>query len=182
MFESNPAGLDKTDIECGVGNLFNRLLRQQQNTNALSTLKGTTTADHSKGKNRRPRTKFEGNCFNYGKKGHRVGECTSVKRSEKYGDAAADKKDGGKRKCYICGIEENLAHKHCDLCKNLEHRTRECEEQGAKKGSMLARLNMPANSEVGSMMTAKMGAACEDRKEEWESDSGAIFHMFHTRV
>ena len=31
-------------------------------------------------------------------------------------------------------------------------------------------------------MAAMVGAARSDRKEEWESDSGATFHMSHTRV
>ena len=39
--------------------------------------------DRSKGKNRRPRKKFESNCFNCEKKGHPAGECRRVKKSEK---------------------------------------------------------------------------------------------------
>ena len=31
-------------------------------------------------------------------------------------------------------------------------------------------------------VVAMMGAARSDRKEEWESDSGATFHMSHTRA
>ena len=31
-------------------------------------------------------------------------------------------------------------------------------------------------------MAAMVGAARSDRKEEWESDSGATFHMSHTRA
>ena len=44
---------------------------------------------------------------------------------------------------------------------------------------MLAKINMPANSEVG-LVAAMIGAACGDGKEEWCSDSGASFHMSHT--
>ena len=44
-------------------------------------------------------------------------------------DAAADKKGGGKGKCYVCGGEEQFAHKQCDLCRSLEHRTCDCEQR-----------------------------------------------------
>ena len=43
--------------------------------------------------------------------------------------------------------EDHLAHRHCGLCKSLEHRTRDCEERGAEKGAMLAKLTGPAVSE-----------------------------------
>ena len=46
---------------------------------------------------------------------------------------------------------------------------------------MLAKLNVPAVPEVRAM-AAMVRAACGDRKEEWESDSGATFHMPHTRA
>ena len=67
------------------------------------------------------------------------------------------------------------------LCKSLEHRTRDCEERGAEKGAMLAKLTVPAAPEVRAV-AAMVGAAHGDRKEEWESDSGATFHMSHTRA
>ena len=70
---------------------------------------------------------------------------------------------------------------HCDLCKSLEHRTRDCEERGAEKGAMLAKLTVPAVPEVRAV-AAMVEAARSDRKEEWESDSGATFHMSHTRA
>ena len=80
------------------------------------------------GENRRPRNKFEGKCFGYFKKGHRAGKCRSAKNSEKSRDAGADKKGGGKGKCYVYGSDEHLAHKHYGLCKSLVHRTRKCAE------------------------------------------------------
>ena len=80
MLENNPAGLNRAEIERVVGNQYNRLLRQQQDLKALSASKGTVTANRGKGKNRRPRHKFDGNCFNCGKKGHRAGDCRSVKK------------------------------------------------------------------------------------------------------
>ena len=79
------------------------------------------------------------------------------------------------------GSEEYLVHRHCGLCKSLEHRTRDYEERGAEKGAMLAKLTVPAVPEVRAM-AAMVGAARGDRKEEWESDSGATFHMSHTRA
>ena len=78
-------------------------------------------------------------------------------------------------------IEEHLAHRHCGLCKNLEHRTRDCKERGAEKSAILAKLTVPAVPEVRAV-AAMVGAARGDRKEEWESDSGATFHMSHTRA
>ena len=80
--------------------------------------------DRGKGKNRRSRTIFEGNCFNCGKKGHRAGEFRNAKKSETSGDSAADKKGGGKGKCYVSGSREHLARKHCGLCKSLDSRMR----------------------------------------------------------
>ena len=43
--ENNPAGLNRAEIERVVGNQYNRLLRQQQDSKALSVLKGTVTAN-----------------------------------------------------------------------------------------------------------------------------------------
>ena len=58
-------------------------------------------------------------------------DCRSAKKDNKSG-AAGGKKAGGNGKCYICGSEEHLAHKHCGLCKSLEHRTRDCDEREAE--------------------------------------------------
>ena len=182
ILENNPAGLNRAEIERVVGNQYNRLLRQQQDSKALSASKGAVTENCGKGKNRRLHHKFDGNCFNCGKKGHRAGDCRGAKKkSEKYGAADDRKEGGGSGRCYICGSEENLAHRHCGLCKSLEHRTRDCEEHGAEKGAMLAKLAVPVVPEVRAV-TAMVGAARSDRKEEWESDSGATFHMSHTRA
>ena len=63
----------------------------------------------------------------------------------------------------------------------LEHRTRDCEERGAEKGAILAKLTVPAVPEVRAV-AAMVGAARGDRNEEWESDSSATFHMPHTRA
>ena len=46
---------------------------------------------------------------------------------------------------------------------------------------MLAKLAVPAVPEVRAV-AAMVGAVCGDRKEEWQSDSGATFHMSHTRA
>ena len=108
-------------------------------------------------------------------------ETAGARKSETSGAADDKKKGGGSGRCYICGSEENLAHRHCGLCKSLEHRTRDCEERGAEKGAMLAKLTVPAVPE-GREVAAMVGAACGDRKEEWESDSGTPFHMSHTRA
>ena len=145
----------------------------------MSASKGIVTAIRGKGKNRRLHHKFDDNCFNYGKKSHRAGDCRSAKKNEKSG--AADEEGGGSGRCYICGSEEHSAHRHCGLCKGLEHRMRDCEERGAEKGAMLAKLTLPAVPEVRTV-AAMVGAACGDMKEEWESDSGATYQMLHTRA
>ena len=46
---------------------------------------------------------------------------------------------------------------------------------------MVAKLNVPANPEVGPMV-ALIGAALGGSMEEWESDSGATFHISHTQA
>ncbi|CAN0151932.1 unnamed protein product, partial [Ascophyllum nodosum] len=121
-------------------------------------------------------------CLNCGKKGHRAGDCRSAKKKSEKSGATDDRKEGGgSGRCYICGSEEHLAHRHCGLCKSLEHRTRDCEERGAEKGAILAKLTVPVVPEAREV-TAMVGAARSVRKEEWESDSGATFHMSHTRA
>ena len=60
MLENNPAGLNRAEIERIVGSQYNRLLRQQQDSKALSASKGTVTANRGKGKNRRSHHKFDG--------------------------------------------------------------------------------------------------------------------------
>ena len=149
MIENDPTGLERADIERIVGNQYNRLLRQQQDSNTLSATKGITTAD-CRENNRRPRNRSEGNCFNCGRKGHHAEECMSAKKNiEKSGDAAADKKVGDRGKCYVCGSEKHFVYKHCGLCRSLELRTREGEAREAAKGTMLAKMNVPASFEVG---------------------------------
>ena len=46
---------------------------------------------------------------------------------------------------------------------------------------MLAKLNVPANAEVGPV-AATTGAARGDGKEKWDSDSGASFHVSHAQA
>ena len=159
ILENNPACLNRADIERVVGNQFNRLLSQQQDSKALSASKGTVTANRGKGKNRKLHQKFDGNCFNCGKKGHHPRDCRSAKKKTEQSGAADDRKEGGgSGRCYICGSEEHLAHRHCGLCKSPEHRTRDCEERGAEKGAMLANLTVPVVPEVRAV-AAMVGAA-----------------------
>ena len=41
-------------------------------------------------------------------------DCRSAKKNiDKSEDAAADKKSGGKGKCYVCESEEHFAHSMC---------------------------------------------------------------------
>ena len=108
MLENNPAGLNGAEIERVVGNQYNSLLRQQQDSKALSASKATVTANRAKEKNRRLCHKFEDNCFNFGKKGHRAGDCRSAKKSETSGAADDKKESGGSGRCNICGSEEHF--------------------------------------------------------------------------
>ena len=97
MLENNPDGLVRSEIERVVGNQYNRLLRRQQDSKAMSVSKGSVTADRGKGKNQRSRQKFEGNCFKCGRKGHRALDCKSLKGGKSGG--ANGKKEGNKGKC-----------------------------------------------------------------------------------
>ena len=45
MLENNLTGLELAEIERVAGNQYNRVFRQQQDSKALSALKGTATAD-----------------------------------------------------------------------------------------------------------------------------------------
>ena len=181
MLENNPTGLEKAGIERVVGNQRKRLTMQQQGSKALSASKGTTTAERGE-KKRRLRNRFEGNCFNCGRKGHRAEDYRSANmKIEKSVDTTADKKGRGRDKCNVCGSEEHFAHKHCGMWRSLEHRTRDCEERGAEKGTILAKINVPASSEVG-LVAATIGAAGGDCTEKWDSGSGASFHMPHTQT
>ena len=87
ILENRPTGLERAEIERLVGNPHNRLLRQQQDSKALSASKGTTTVDCGE-KNRRLRNRFEGNCFSCGRRCHRAEECRSAKKIEKTGNVS----------------------------------------------------------------------------------------------
>ena len=60
-------------------------------------------------------------------------EYMSAKKSDKPGDAAADKAGGGKSKCFVCGSKESLVHKHCGLCKSLEHGLANVRSKGLRR-------------------------------------------------
>ena len=163
MLENNPEDLERAEIKRVVGNQYNRLLSQQHDSKPLSASGSITTADRGDRK-RKPRNRFKGNCFNCGKRDHHAEDCRSAKKNiEKSEDAPADKKSGGRGKCYVCGSEEHFARKHCGLCRSLEHQTRDCEKRGAEKKAMQAKLNTPAKEPT----TAMVGAAHGDRKDEW---------------
>ena len=81
MLENNTTGLERAKNERIVDSQYNNFLRQQQDSKkALSASKSTTTADDDQEKKWRFRNQFQGNCFNCGKKGHRVEECSSTKK------------------------------------------------------------------------------------------------------
>ena len=67
------------------------------------------------------------------------------------------------------------------MCRSLEHQTHDCEERGAEEGAILAKTNVPANAEEG-VVAPMAEAARGDDKEDWDSDSGASFHMSHTQA
>ena len=90
---------------------------------------------------------------------------STKKKIEKSGDVPSDKKGRGRGKYYVCGSEEYFTHKHCGLYRSLKHRNRDCEERGADKGAVLAKINVPANSEVR-LVAATIGAARGYGKEE----------------
>ena len=57
----------------------------------------------------------------------------------------------------------------------------DCEERGAEKGTMVAKMNVPGNSEVG-LVAETIGAARGDSKKEQDLTSGASFRMSHTQA
>ena len=112
MLKNNLTGLERAEIERVVGKQHNRPLRQQQNSKALSPSRSTNTVGCSEEK-QRSCDQFKGNCFNYGRKGHRAEDCRSAKKNiEKSEDAAADKKGRYMGKCYVCGSKDYFTHKH----------------------------------------------------------------------
>ena len=91
-------------------------LRQQHDSKVLTALGSTTTAECGE-KKRRPRNRFEGNYFNCGKKGHRAEDCRSAKKSiEKSENALADKKGGGRGKCYVFGGVRSTLRINTEAC------------------------------------------------------------------
>ena len=81
MLESNPAGIDRAEIERVVGNRYNRPLRQQHDSKAFSASGSTTTADHGEKKRRPCSNRFQGNSFNYCERtGHRAEDCRSARK------------------------------------------------------------------------------------------------------
>ena len=78
MLENNPTGLDRAEIERVIGNQYKSLLRQHQESKALSSSNGTTTKGRGV-KNRRPRDRFEGNCFNCERTDYRAEDCRIAK-------------------------------------------------------------------------------------------------------
>ena len=49
-------------------------------------------------------------------------DCRSTKKKSEKSGAAVERKEGdGGGRCYVCESVEHLAHKHCRLCRSLEH-------------------------------------------------------------
>ena len=68
---NNSEGLQRAEIERAVGNQYNRLLRQQQDSKALSASKGTITTDRDMGRTRPPATNLRVKALITGKKSPR---------------------------------------------------------------------------------------------------------------
>ena len=159
--ENNPAGLDRTEIERVAGNQYNSLFRQQHDSKALSASGSTTTVDRGE-KKRKPRNRFEGNCLNCGRKGHRAKDGRSAKKRSKNQEIAANKKSGGRESATSVRVRRTLSI-NTVACRNLEHRTRNFVQREAEKGAILAKINVPVNAEVG-LTAATTGAARGDGK------------------
>ena len=176
VLKNSPTDLETAEIELVVGNQYNRrrtqwLCRHRETPPRwiveIITVKPVIDL-------RVPVSTTEGRVT-------ALKEAGARRRSKNQKMATADKKGGGRGKCYVCGSEEHFALKHCGLCRSLEHRTCDGEEHGAEKGAMLAKMNVSANSEEGPI-AATIGAARRDGEEKWDLDSGATFHMPHTRA
>ena len=79
------------------------------------------------------------------------------------------------------GSEEHFMKKRYGLCRRVEHRTRDCKERETEKCVVLAKMNVPANSE-GGLVAATAGAARGDGKENWDSNIGASLYTSHTQA
>ena len=82
ILDNNPPGLERAEIERVVRNQYNRLLRQKEDSKALSASKVTTTAQRGD-KKRRPRNRFEGSCLYCGREGHCADNCRRAKKKTK---------------------------------------------------------------------------------------------------
>ena len=165
MLENNPAGHNRTETERVVGNQYNILLRQQQDSKALSASKGTVTTNRGIGKNWRPHHKIDGNCFNCGKKDRRAGDCRSAKKSENPDLPTTSRRAVTAVGATSAGVRRTLRTGTVVFARALST-GRDREERGAEQGAMLAKLTMPAVPKVRAV-AAMVGAAHGDRKEEW---------------
>ena len=102
MLENSSIGLKRAEIERIVRNQYSRLLKQQQDSKALSASKGTTSVDRGE-KNRRPCNQFKSNYFNCGRKGRRAEDCRSAKKKiEKSGGALPTRRaEGGESSTFV---------------------------------------------------------------------------------
>ena len=181
MLENNPADVDRAEIERVVGNQYNRLLRQHHDSKALSASRSTTTADRGE-KKRRSRNRFEGNCFNCGRKGHRAEDCRSARRRPKNQEMAPPTRraEVGESATSV-GVRSTLRINTVACAETWSIGLAIMRSEELKRVRMLAKINVSANTEVG-WVAATAGAARGDGKEEWNSDSGASFHMSHTQA
>ena len=133
MFENKPASLDRAEIKRVLGNQYNRFFRQQHDSKYFIGIRENHHGGTWRGEEETAQS-IRGQCFNCGRKGHCAeGFRSTKKKIEKSGDTPADQND--RVKGSVCGGGEHFAHKHCGLCKRLEHRTHDCEERGAEKGA-----------------------------------------------
>ena len=112
MLENTPASLDRVEIERVVGNQYNRLLRQQHDSIALSA-SGSTVRRIAKKRREDHATYLRATASTA------EGRVTALRlagarrrRLKKTVGGPADKKDGGKGKYYVCGSDDHFAHTH----------------------------------------------------------------------
>ena len=156
MLESNPTGLERAEIERVVGNQYNRLLRQQQDSKALSASKGATSVDRERitgdpaTDSRVLVSTAEGRVAALRTAGVR-------RRSKKNQEMPPPTRRAGLEASATSVEVKSTLRINTVVCAEASSTgTRDCEERGAEKDAMLAKMNV----------VATIGAARGDGKEE----------------
>ena len=135
ILENNPAGLNRAEIEHVVGISTTDFPGSNMTRRHCRYRRAPSRRIAGRGRTGDPITNSKVTASIAERKVAALETAGARKRVKKKSGVADDKKkDGGSGRCYICGSEEHLVHRHCGLLKSLEHRRRDYEERGDVKG------------------------------------------------